>query len=208
MAGFEPDDVLPHAFKPEFTCTICKMICFIPVSLDCGPHFFCSDCILRWLNEKKSCPLCRKPANDIEALTVFEHYTYESLQVVCENVPQGCEVVTSPSEMSIHRNQCDFRREMCGNGCGFTAQRRSMPSHTLMCPMGPNHRLLALLCFKCRWLHSSNPHAPLTHCSYRHLVQQTPRKENGDTDEEDQEEDQPGPSGANAGKRTWKNERK
>lgn len=42
----------------NFTCTICLDIFKEPVGLNCG-HMFCSACLLSWLINNRSCPICR-----------------------------------------------------------------------------------------------------------------------------------------------------
>lgn len=42
----------------NFTCSICLEILKEPVGLKCG-HMYCSHCLLTWLNNHKTCPMCR-----------------------------------------------------------------------------------------------------------------------------------------------------
>ncbi|CAD8211183.1 unnamed protein product [Paramecium octaurelia] len=39
-------------------CTICREVFYNPIRATCG-HTFCGTCLVRWIQMKKSCPLCR-----------------------------------------------------------------------------------------------------------------------------------------------------
>lgn len=40
-------------------CVVCRMDPYEPVKLPCG-HVFCYQCVLRWLAENNTCPICRR----------------------------------------------------------------------------------------------------------------------------------------------------
>ncbi|CAK78350.1 unnamed protein product (macronuclear) [Paramecium tetraurelia] len=39
-------------------CSICREVFYNPIRATCG-HTFCGTCLVRWIQQKKSCPLCR-----------------------------------------------------------------------------------------------------------------------------------------------------
>ena len=48
-------DMIPS----QFTCAICKLLLYQPVSTNCG-HNFCKSCLSKWMAKKKhTCPVCR-----------------------------------------------------------------------------------------------------------------------------------------------------
>jgi len=51
---------IPNKSIKEEDCPICLNNLKNPAHLPCG-HAFHSDCILNWIENKKSCPICRLP---------------------------------------------------------------------------------------------------------------------------------------------------
>ena len=49
-------------------CPICYIEIFIPTHSQICNHVFCLCCILRWLNSKNTCPLCRQKITEISFL--------------------------------------------------------------------------------------------------------------------------------------------
>ena len=48
-------DTIPN----QFSCAICKLLIYDPVTTNCG-HNFCKGCLTKWMAKKKhSCPVCR-----------------------------------------------------------------------------------------------------------------------------------------------------
>ncbi|CAD8127715.1 unnamed protein product [Paramecium sonneborni] len=44
--------------NPHLLCSICREVFYNPIRATCG-HTFCGTCLVRWIQQKKSCPLCR-----------------------------------------------------------------------------------------------------------------------------------------------------
>ncbi|CAD8125909.1 unnamed protein product [Paramecium sonneborni] len=44
--------------NPHILCSICREVFYNPIRATCG-HTFCGTCLVRWIQQKKSCPLCR-----------------------------------------------------------------------------------------------------------------------------------------------------
>ena len=65
-----------------YTCPICTDLAEERTVTTCG-HFFCSDCLRRYLAIKALCPLCRRrltPADLFEAFTADEAAAAETMQ--------------------------------------------------------------------------------------------------------------------------------
>ncbi|KAH7712439.1 hypothetical protein AAVH_20243 [Aphelenchoides avenae] len=58
----QPDGQMAPADDQEpLECAICRDGLKAPTELDCCAHTFCFECIVRWTEEKKICPVCRRP---------------------------------------------------------------------------------------------------------------------------------------------------
>lgn len=51
----------PADDQEPLECAICRDGLKAPTELDCCAHTFCFECIVRWTEEKKICPVCRRP---------------------------------------------------------------------------------------------------------------------------------------------------
>lgn len=101
----------PSKISQDFICTICQDVLYDAKKLPCD-HILCDDCINKWFQKKKTCPICRKtfrlsqvnPANDI----IIE---IKELYVVCKfphsdwNGPL--------KELDNHESNCTFSPEKC-----------------------------------------------------------------------------------------------
>lgn len=59
---------MEHLIEKEFECQICLELFVEPVTTLCG-HTFCRICLIKFLNTKLNCPICRKPIlQNIESL--------------------------------------------------------------------------------------------------------------------------------------------
>lgn len=54
--------LLLQSFPPKqvIECCICQSQLNEKTILDCCSHFYCYDCIKKWISYKSTCPLCRK----------------------------------------------------------------------------------------------------------------------------------------------------
>ena len=55
-------DASYEEFPDEFACPLCANLLFEPVTTPCG-HSFCRDCLLRAMDHKNHCPVCRTILN-------------------------------------------------------------------------------------------------------------------------------------------------
>jgi len=62
MESLKKETIDRKALEEEFTCIICQELMVHASTLECS-HSFCSECLEEWLNQKKICPMCRKPCN-------------------------------------------------------------------------------------------------------------------------------------------------
>jgi hypothetical protein len=51
-------DTIPE----QFSCAVCKLLMYEPVTTNCG-HNFCKSCLSKWIkkSKKSTCPVCRNP---------------------------------------------------------------------------------------------------------------------------------------------------
>jgi len=49
-----------HILLQQNTCHICFEINRQPILLSCCQNLFCGNCVLQWLHQKSTCPLCRR----------------------------------------------------------------------------------------------------------------------------------------------------
>ncbi|XP_044759784.1 E3 ubiquitin-protein ligase RNF8-like [Coccinella septempunctata] len=58
--SFEPNSSdLKNFLQEELTCSICSELFIDAVTLNCS-HSFCQFCIVKWMKEQSTCPVCRK----------------------------------------------------------------------------------------------------------------------------------------------------
>lgn len=49
----------------EDKCPICYSNIYIPTYIKSCKHIYCLSCIMRWINKRSLCPLCRQKINQI-----------------------------------------------------------------------------------------------------------------------------------------------
>ncbi|PAV23316.1 dna repair [Pyrrhoderma noxium] len=70
---FPSENVAPGLRKIDesLRCRICGEIFDAPMTLQCG-HSFCSVCVRRSLRDRKECPQCRNPAEEIHLMKIVQ----------------------------------------------------------------------------------------------------------------------------------------
>ncbi|KAG0656070.1 hypothetical protein C6P44_005359 [Monosporozyma unispora] len=68
--------------EKSFTCAICLGIIHDGSIIKCG-HFFCHDCIHNWLNNKRTCPICKIDTNMAELYNFkFKNKEQEKITII------------------------------------------------------------------------------------------------------------------------------
>lgn len=106
----------------EWLCPICHNICDDPMINACE-HFVCKAC--SWI---AVCPLCRLQWKAKESRLVKN--IVGRLRMRC---PDGCGIVTSISNLGVHKSVCDGVVVGCPNGCGLMAKRGEFSGHDKVC---------------------------------------------------------------------------
>lgn len=76
------------------TCGICLDNFKKPVLLSCCQNLFCGECILKWLNQKVSCPLCRATINAKDNIVCITKNSNKSTRVESEKSFTKLEIIT------------------------------------------------------------------------------------------------------------------
>ena len=111
-------------------CPICKDLCKVTLRGKCG-HFFCSECIRRFLrNYKQSCPECRKDMNQAELTNdaVIDKLiaSFRASRTALLDI-----VRTDPSLFaSVPSNEDSTRASVSTDSCADSKQKVPMPTLT------------------------------------------------------------------------------
>jgi len=127
------------AVSDDLQCGICLGA---PISAheteECG-HLFCRDCIMKWLDEKKECPYCRKPlTRDGVRKSVWIQRKVQSLRVKCGNAEHGCEETCTVADLDRHMERCPCTEVKCPfsmHGCDAVISRKVLCEHLSACPV-------------------------------------------------------------------------
>eukprot|EP01015_Nassula_variabilis_P018117 TRINITY_DN2931_c0_g1_i1.p3 TRINITY_DN2931_c0_g1~~TRINITY_DN2931_c0_g1_i1.p3 ORF type:complete len:114 (+),score=21.14 TRINITY_DN2931_c0_g1_i1:64-405(+) len=84
----EPQINTNPQIEPDLECNICCELLYKPSTINCG-HSFCKECLIRSLQQKPVCPMCRTPC------FVQENYIKENITL--RNLICSCLLYTSPS---------------------------------------------------------------------------------------------------------------
>ena len=120
----------------ELVCCICTGVLEDPVEIPCR-HVFCSECISKWLKNKKNCPKCRKSVRKsaIQPALPMIRNILGSLKMRCLFASQGCTQVVEREKLHIHEAICDYSLAKCSHtGCADTVPRRDLEKHEKDCP--------------------------------------------------------------------------
>lgn len=74
---------LQQFLQEELTCSICSELFMDAVTLNCS-HSFCDFCIIKWMKEQSTCPICRKPIDSRNSSLVLDRCVDKTL----EHLPQ------------------------------------------------------------------------------------------------------------------------
>eukprot|EP01128_Nolandella_sp_AFSM9_P002929 TRINITY_DN1335_c0_g1_i1.p1 TRINITY_DN1335_c0_g1~~TRINITY_DN1335_c0_g1_i1.p1 ORF type:complete len:473 (-),score=53.83 TRINITY_DN1335_c0_g1_i1:240-1658(-) len=157
------DDLLPEV-ADWAVCAVCNEVFKSPrLTPDCG-HSFCTGCIQLVLESSfPACPLCRKPFEGQEDLSLFlpNHqlsHVIDSLLIRCKwgmkpnsetgvwsQKEDGCKEMFEYQHASLHNSTCEFTLLRCPfEGCAVEFARKDKEEHGQTCPYRPT------TCRKCK----------------------------------------------------------
>ena len=105
----------------EFSCGICCDIFNEPVFSPCCRQTYCKDCINHWLIEHNTCPNDRKSLTpkDLSSPPRVLINLLNKLKIKCDFHVNGCETVTSLTDLAQHKERCDFNPFRKCINCGL-----------------------------------------------------------------------------------------
>ena len=118
----------------ELICSICNGVLKDPIQTQSCEHSFCSKCILEWLKEQTSCPVCRSEVllNDLKPVARILRNLLGKLMIFCENKNFGCTLVMRLDQLPPHLFQCEFnpkRLVPCKEGCSMVIPLDEVNAH-------------------------------------------------------------------------------
>lgn len=96
----------PSKIPAYLICSICTEVFKTPFRINCG-HTFCKECIFRWLEDNKTCPVCRKLfSKKTTRIDSIADQVVNDLQVICMH--KGCSWTGPLKESEDHAYICVF----------------------------------------------------------------------------------------------------
>lgn len=121
----------------ELICSICRSVFCDPVQSPCN-HVFCRNCINKWLENNRNCPICRKRTTryTVQEVVPLIKNIIMKLNLHCHNTERGCEDKFPLEACEAHLKVCVYETVRCGNKpCKEMLLRKDMPEHELNhCP--------------------------------------------------------------------------
>ena len=122
----------------DFICQICKNIpnphkCY---EIGCCGYLFCDSCILNWLEEKNTCPICKKEIENkeknVRKIEEKSKMIYRMLLKLNLKCPYKCEWSGSFAEIDNHFKNCPLKEFDCKYkkvGCEFKGLKNECEEH-------------------------------------------------------------------------------
>lgn len=127
----------PEEVDEDLMCQICLQPFVSPTDTPCS-HTFCQACISSYLRVNASCPICRKPINEMTCTpsNLVLKRLLDKLPVVCPN-SDSCTEVTQRGMLEDHlRYRCEGTLVACqyaGAGCTFRGPVKKVREHQAEC---------------------------------------------------------------------------
>ena len=96
-------------------------------------HFFCNQCITRFLRQAQRCPNCNEPLTlqTLRPSRVIRDFVQE-LVIKCDNFARGCGDSVKLENLEAHVARCGFSQVQCSNeGCELIVNRKDQPEHEM-----------------------------------------------------------------------------
>ena len=122
----------------QLVCCICANVFEDPTESPCR-HVFCRECILRWLQEGNTCPICRSPLRlrDMKPSLPLLKNIIGKLRIRCNYLEQGCTTIVDYKQLGNHIRSCPYGPNgmVCQNeGCQDTFPKNEKQRHKAECP--------------------------------------------------------------------------
>ncbi|RWS03949.1 E3 ubiquitin-protein ligase NRDP1-like isoform X2 [Dinothrombium tinctorium] len=98
--------------KDEVICAICRAVFDDPLCLTKCGHTYCKSCILRWLRERKTCPIDGSEVCEMNALIsapLIVKNIIGLLLIHCDYELNGCREVVALENLREHCEKCKYR---------------------------------------------------------------------------------------------------
>jgi len=104
----------------ELMCGICLAILVDPMFTNCCRQTYCNDCIIHWLNTRKSCPNDRRElsAKELSKPPRVLSNLLNRLRFCCEFKDDGCEEIITFEYLTEHVKSCAYNPHAICNDCG------------------------------------------------------------------------------------------
>jgi len=122
----------------DLMCQICLQPFVSPTDTPCS-HTFCQACISSYLRVNASCPICRKPLNEITCTpsNLVLKRLLDKLPVICPHA-DSCSEILQRGNLEDHlRYRCEGTLVACqyaGAGCTFRGPAKKVREHQADCP--------------------------------------------------------------------------
>lgn len=114
----------------NLVCPIDSMIPFHPLMCSKCQTIFCEDCLEKWNERSKACPLRCKPFVAIPVDSLIIHQQLESIKFKCENFEVGCKKMLKYEEKEEHEKICPYKKKNC-NFCNELIYIKEFEAHYL-----------------------------------------------------------------------------
>ncbi|KAI1288091.1 E3 ubiquitin-protein ligase NRDP1 [Halotydeus destructor] len=94
--------------EDDLTCPVCCGIFDGPVVTICG-HTFCQECIVTWMTEENSCPVCRKLLYKLCRPPVAFMNILNRQRITCDQRSNGCSELIQLDRLSEHVKSCQHK---------------------------------------------------------------------------------------------------
>ncbi|GFQ66400.1 e3 ubiquitin-protein ligase PDZRN3-B [Trichonephila clavata] len=100
----------------ELICSICRSVFCDPVQSPCN-HVFCRNCINKWLENNRNCPICRKRTTKytVQEVVPLIKNMIMKLNLHCHNMEK--EMIMRKDMPDHERNNCPHRYIRCQTCC-------------------------------------------------------------------------------------------
>ena len=114
----------------NLVCPIDSMIPFHPLMCSKCQTIFCEDCLDKWNERNKACPLRCKPFESIPVESSIIHQQLESIRFKCENFEVGCKQILKYEEKEEHEKNCPYKKKNC-KFCNELIYSKEIEAHYL-----------------------------------------------------------------------------
>jgi len=122
------------SLKEELTCACCLLIVWEPVCCGSCETHFCNLCIIEWLKNSATCPVCQCEFES-HPIPRISRNLLSKLQISCLYEENGCKNPLEYKDVYIHQEKCQYRKQKCGNpGCDLDTTLLELKIHSDKCP--------------------------------------------------------------------------